>query len=100
MTSSVERVFEDLQQVMAELEGLVKETVTVAGDGASGATQGLQAILTRTRNRYSDLEKAVKHDVRRGARAADRYVHDNAWMSLATATAAGFLLGVLLGRRG
>ena len=99
MAGSVERVLKDLHEVIVEIEGLVKETTAAAGDGASGATQGLQAILTRTRARLADLEKTVKHDVQRSARAADRYVHDNAWKSLATAAAAALLMGVLLGRR-
>jgi len=100
MASSVERVLKDLQGVVVEIEGLAKETAAAAGDGASGATQGLQAILIRARGRLADLEKTVKHDLKRSARAADRYVHDNAWKSLATAAAAALLMGVLLGRRG
>lgn len=99
MVSSGERILEDLQQVIAEIEDLVKETAAAAGDGVNDATKGMQKRLARMRRQYGDLEKTVRHDVRRGVRVADRYVHDNAWSSIAAVGLAAFTLGFLLGRR-
>jgi ElaB/YqjD/DUF883 family membrane-anchored ribosome-binding protein len=99
MVGGVEQLLEDLQHVMTEIEGLVKETAATAGDGAGDAVQGLEAILTRSRRRLRKLEKEVRHDVGQRVHSADRYVRENTWRSLAMAAGAAFVVGVLLGRR-
>jgi ElaB/YqjD/DUF883 family membrane-anchored ribosome-binding protein len=99
MASGAERLLEDLQHVMTEIEDLVKESASTAGDGAGDAMHRLQSILIRTRDRFGELERMFKSDVQRGAHAADRYMHENTWKVIATAAGTAFVLGVLLGRR-
>lgn len=70
MASNTERVLEDLQRVLGELESMMSDAVETAGK-----------------------------DVRRGMRRADRYVRHNAWESVAAVAAVAFIAGLLLGRR-
>jgi ElaB/YqjD/DUF883 family membrane-anchored ribosome-binding protein len=94
-----ERLLDDLRRVMTEIETLVADAAGQAGDSASVVEQGLQTRLRHVRGRLGDLEKTIKRDVQQGARAADQYVRENAWTSVAGAAAVAFVLGVLVGRR-
>lgn len=99
MATSTESVLEDLQRVVAELEGLVKSAAEAAGECAGDAAEGLKERIEDARDRLSDIENAARKNVKRGVRAADRYVRDNTWESLGTAAAIAFLAGFLVGRR-
>ena len=70
MATNTERVLDDLQRVVGQFEGMMKDAAESAGK-----------------------------DVRRGLRSADRYVRDNAWESVAAVAALAFIAGLLLGRR-
>jgi ElaB/YqjD/DUF883 family membrane-anchored ribosome-binding protein len=99
MASSTERVLEDLQRVVGELEGLVKGAAESAGECAGDAAEGLKEGIEDARERLSDIEDAARKNLKRGLRVADRYVRDNTWESLGTAAAIAFLAGFLVGRR-
>lgn len=94
-----EQVLGDLQKVIGEFEDLVKTIVGAVGEKAEDATEELQANLNRARERINDFEKHAGAGFKQGARAADRYVHENAWTAVGVAAAAAFLLGVLAASR-
>jgi ElaB/YqjD/DUF883 family membrane-anchored ribosome-binding protein len=71
MSADHGQIKEDLRQLASEFEALVKSTL-----GALGS-----------------------REFRQGARAADRYVRDNTWATVAVTAAAAFLVGVLMTRR-
>jgi ElaB/YqjD/DUF883 family membrane-anchored ribosome-binding protein len=99
MSGGSERVFEDLQKIMNEVEDLVKATLGTAGERAGGAAERLQAGIGQVRDRLAAFEQGLGREFKQGARLADRYVHDNAWLAVGVAAAAAFLLGVFAARR-
>jgi ElaB/YqjD/DUF883 family membrane-anchored ribosome-binding protein len=99
MATGTDRIHDKLQHVVAELEGLVKSVAGAAGESAGDATRALTDKLARTRDRLSNVEQTTRQNVRHGLRAADRYVHHNAWESLGAAAALAFLAGFFVGRR-
>jgi ElaB/YqjD/DUF883 family membrane-anchored ribosome-binding protein len=80
MSGESERILDDLQKVLVEIEAVVKATLGNAGERASDGAEKLHSGLNR-------------------ARAADSYVHKNAWVAIGVAAAAAFLLGVFAARR-
>lgn len=99
MASGTQGICDDLQELVVELEQLMKATATAAGDRAGEAVEDLQERLARARARVNELGKTFERDVKRGARTADRYARDNTWASIGAVAVAAFLVGVLLRRR-
>jgi ElaB/YqjD/DUF883 family membrane-anchored ribosome-binding protein len=97
--SSSERILDDLQKVLVEIEEVVRTTLGNAGEQAGDANEHLHSGLNRAREKLAAFEHSLGHDFRKRARAADGYVRDNAWTALGVAAAAAFLLGVFAARR-
>ncbi len=49
--------------------------------------------------RLGEMESNILDRTKAAAKATDQLVHENPWQSIALATAVGFLLGMLTGRR-
>lgn len=99
MASSTERVLDDLQRVIGELEGILKSAAEAAGECAGDAARGLQDRIGQARVRLADVEETARKRVRRGLRTTDRYVRDNAWETLGAVAVVAFVAGLLMGRR-
>jgi ElaB/YqjD/DUF883 family membrane-anchored ribosome-binding protein len=94
-----ERVLDDLQSLVGELEGLMKSAAGAVGDRADGAVEQVSAGLEQAKKRVHRLQDELKYQARQSARKADSYVRDNAWASLAAAAVVGALVGAVLARR-
>ena len=55
---------------------------------------------TDVTDKLQDWQKQVTKTARTVGTAADDYVHDNTWRSIAFAAVVGCVIGFLLGRRG
>jgi ElaB/YqjD/DUF883 family membrane-anchored ribosome-binding protein len=89
----------DLEAVVADAESLLKASAGHATEEVAAARERAQKTVRHARER---LNGAAEHATARGraaATAADHYVHENPWGSLAAVAAAAFLLGIALGRR-
>jgi ElaB/YqjD/DUF883 family membrane-anchored ribosome-binding protein len=94
-----DRVLDDLRRVVDDAEALMRETASVAGDGAHEARLRVGESLRQARERLQSLEEEVMAHAQAAARDADRYVRGNPWQSIGIAAGIGLLVGALLSRR-
>lgn len=97
--ASVDRLKDDVRQVIADFEALLKATAGEAGDRAGEVRHRAENTLRQARQRLEDLEDDTLARAKRAAGDADRYIRDNPWQSIAVAAGVAFLLGVLVSRR-
>jgi len=75
-----------------EIGGIVNDAADLMKD------YGVQQ-LDSARATLAQAQAAVSDSAKRYARITDGYVHENPWMALGIAGAAGLLIGALLARR-
>ena len=98
-TVTREQLAADLKAVINDAETLLKETAGDAGAHLDGVRERLMQSLKTARARVATAEETMIAQSRAAAKATDQYVHANPWPAIGIATAAGMLLGILLGRR-
>jgi ElaB/YqjD/DUF883 family membrane-anchored ribosome-binding protein len=97
--ASVNKLMDDLRQVIVDVEELLKATAGQAGERVSEARQRAEQTLRATRLRLGELEGEAMERAREAAGEADRYVRENPWQSIGIAAGVAFLVGVLISRR-
>jgi ElaB/YqjD/DUF883 family membrane-anchored ribosome-binding protein len=97
--ASVNKLMDDLRQVIFDVEELLKATAGQAGERVSEARQRAEQTLRATRLRLGELEGEAMERAREAAGEADRYVRENPWQSIGIAAGVAFLVGVLISRR-
>ena len=99
MNANTEQLMGQLHKLVSELEGLAKSTATVAEQGGSDIAEHFRGALAGARERLQDVEQSLERDLKKHGKTVDRYVHENAWVSIGVAAAGAFLLGALTRRR-
>jgi ElaB/YqjD/DUF883 family membrane-anchored ribosome-binding protein len=99
MSADKSEPLQQLHKILAELESLARSAAGAAGEGGSGIAEQLHGVLSKARSRIQETEQALEREATRGARAADDYVRDHAWMSIGIAAAVAFFLGAMSTRR-
>ncbi|WP_198320666.1 DUF883 family protein [Azohydromonas aeria] len=85
----------DLKAIVADAEALMRSS---AASASASATQ-LRERLREARHDLRDLQANAVSRTRAAGHAADDYVHDKPWRSIAVAAGVGFLVGMIVGRR-
>ena len=98
--SAKERVIKDFKAVVTDTEELLKATANQTGDRIAAARARMEESLAATKKQLAELEENMIEKSKAAARATDQMVHDNPWQSVGVAAAVGFLLGMLIHRRG
>jgi ElaB/YqjD/DUF883 family membrane-anchored ribosome-binding protein len=88
-----------LRIVARDVEELLKATANQTGERITEARSRAEESLRAARDRLDEASDELAQRTRRAARAADDYVHEHPWQTLATAAGVAFLLGYLVGRR-
>jgi ElaB/YqjD/DUF883 family membrane-anchored ribosome-binding protein len=96
---SKEKLVADLKIVVADAEELLRATASQAGEKVAAARERVQASLASARAKLVDAERVLVDRTREAAKVTDEYVRENPWRAVGIAAAAGFVLGVLIGRR-
>ena len=96
---SKEKLLEDLRQMVADAEELLKATANQSGEVAAVARTRIQESLKVVKSRLHAAENAVIERTRQGAKVADQYVHTNPWQSIGISACAGVIVGMLVARR-
>lgn len=97
--SPAEKLTQDLQTLIGDVEALLKATATQAGETVNEARTRAEESLRNAKERLADAHAEGLEDLRALAGNTELYVRDNPWQSLALAAGAGIVLGVLLSRR-
>jgi ElaB/YqjD/DUF883 family membrane-anchored ribosome-binding protein len=97
--ASREQLMADLKLVVADAEALLKLSADDASDHARDLRARLAERLTDVRHRLADWQAHASEKVKAAGHAADDYVHEHPWQSIAAGAGVGLLVGLLIGRR-
>ncbi len=94
--SSASREFHN---VLEDIDDLVKQTTSLTGDELARAKAKLSARIASARESVSGMAHDVAGRAKKGAKATDRYVHEQPWKVIGASAAIAFLVGFALARR-
>ena len=94
-----EKLMADLRVVVADAEQLLKMTADEVGEGAAGLRERLQERLAQSKDRLLALQDVATEKAKAVGHAADDYVHEHPWKSVAIGAGIGVIIGMLIGRR-
>ena len=95
-----ERLLEDLQQVAAHAEELLKATAGQVGEKVAEARARTEQSLQAAKARLAAAKEEATACASAAAGRADAQVRANPWASIGIGAVAGLLVGLALGRRG
>jgi ElaB/YqjD/DUF883 family membrane-anchored ribosome-binding protein len=93
--TGTEKFFAELKAALENAEALLHSTAGDIGEAREKARDKLQEASEC----ISAIEKELLAEARAKADAANDYVKDNPWRSIAIAGGVAFVVGLLLGRR-
>jgi ElaB/YqjD/DUF883 family membrane-anchored ribosome-binding protein len=94
-----DKLIEDLKVVANDVEELLRATANQTGDKVAAARARAEESLRGAKARLKDAGEDLADQTRKAVGAADDYVRDNPWQSIAVAAGVGFLVGILVSRR-
>ena len=94
-----EKLMADLRLVVTDAEELLKLTANHVGEGAAGLRERLHERITDAKHKLLDLQAAATEKAKAVGHAADDYVHEHPWKSVAIGAGLGVILGMLISRR-
>lgn len=94
-----DKLMSDLRVVIADAEELLKLTAGEVGDSAIGLRERLQQRMADAKHSLLTLQASAAEKAKAAGHAADDYVHDHPWQSVAVGAGIGLLVGLLIGRR-
>jgi ElaB/YqjD/DUF883 family membrane-anchored ribosome-binding protein len=94
-----DKLMADLRVVVADAEELLKLTAGDVGDSTAGLRERLQQRLTDAKHSLLTLQASATEKAKAASHAADDYVHEHPWKSVAVGAGVGLVVGLLIGRR-
>lgn len=94
-----EKLVSDLKVVIADAEELLRATANQAGEKIAEIRVKAEENLRNAKIRLARAEEAMLERTKAAARATDDYVRANPWRAVGIAAGAGFIIGLLVGRR-
>jgi len=94
-----DKLMADLRVVVADAEELLKLTAGDVSASTVGLRERLQQRLSDARHSLLTLQASATEKAKLAGHAADDYVHDHPWQSVAIGAAVGVVVGLLIGRR-
>lgn len=94
-----EKLVADLKVVIADAEELLRATANVAGEKIAAIREKTEENLRAAKVRLGQAEAALVERTKAAAKATDDYVRANPWRAVGIAAGAGFIIGLLVGRR-
>ncbi|ABJ11984.1 YqjD family protein [Pseudomonas aeruginosa] len=89
----------ELQDLIAEVDQLMSGTGSLAGKEGANLREQINSVLHRGRDAIERTRRGVVQRSQAAAEATEEYVEDHPWQTIAVSAGAGFLLGLLVGRR-
>lgn len=97
--SQKEKLMNDLRVVVTDAEELLKLSAGAVGESASGLRERLQERLLDAKHSLLALQASATEKAKAAGHAADDYVHEHPWQSVAVGAGIGLVVGLLIGRR-
>lgn len=94
-----EKLVDDVKEVIADAEALVRATADDLSVKAKEARAKLSVKLESTKVQLKELEAVVKQKAVEGAKETDRVIRDHPYESIGVALGVGLLIGILLNRK-
>lgn len=94
-----DKLMSDLRVVVSDAEELLKLTADQVGEGATTLRDRLQERLREAKHNLIAAQATAAEKARAAGHAADDYVHENPWQSVAVGAGIGLVIGLLIGRR-
>ncbi len=94
-----DKLMSDLKVVVADAEELLKLTASDLSEGSAGLRARLQERLTQSKHSLLELQSVATDKAKAAGHAADDYVHQHPWKSVAIGAGVGLIVGLLIGRR-
>lgn len=94
-----EKLVADLKVVIADAEDLLRATANQAGEKIAEIRVKAEENLRAAKVRLAHAEAALMERTKAAAKATDDYVRANPWRAVGIAAGAGFIIGLLVGRR-
>jgi ElaB/YqjD/DUF883 family membrane-anchored ribosome-binding protein len=98
-TAQKEKLVADVKQVMGELEAILRDSASDAGDEVSKLQDKMRDRLRAARGSLTELEYEMVDKAKAAANATDEYVHTRPWTAIGVAAGIGAVIGLLLNRR-
>jgi ElaB/YqjD/DUF883 family membrane-anchored ribosome-binding protein len=92
---TIDKLLEDLQDVVADAEGLLKATANQAGEKVQEARARAEESIHAARERLGEVKQSAFRKGRELYETSDEYVHENPWRVAGIAAGAGLLIGLL-----
>lgn len=99
VAQSKQELMAALLDLMDEGKAFLKSTAGLSGEAVEGARETFAARLSDARERWGHWSETARVKGRRAFTAADDYVHENPWRSVALIAAAAFTIAALATRR-
>ena len=96
-----EGLMADVNTVLADAEGLLRQAAQASGEQASELRRRAQSAIARriSRARFLVSEHRVVDQAKRATRATDGWVHEHPWTAVGIAAGIGVLIGLVVNRR-
>ncbi len=94
-----DKLMADLKVVVSDAEELLKLTAHDVSEGTASLRARLQERLSQSKERLVDLQHSATEKAKAAGHAADDYVHEHPWKSVAIGAGVGLIVGLLIGRR-
>jgi ElaB/YqjD/DUF883 family membrane-anchored ribosome-binding protein len=93
------RVAQEFQSFVADIEDLIKATTNLTGDDLQRAKAKLNQRINAAKESATEIGETVMNRARKTAETTNTYVHEQPWNAIGASAAVGLLLGYLLARR-
>ena len=93
------KVSSEFSNFLADIEDLLKQTTSLSGDDLARARAELHSRIETAKASAVAMGDSVVEKARQSASVTNEFVHEQPWKAVATGTAIGLLLGMLIGRR-
>jgi ElaB/YqjD/DUF883 family membrane-anchored ribosome-binding protein len=94
-----DKLMADLRVVVADAEELLKLTAGEVSAASAELRLRLQDRLLSAKHGLAELQGTAAETARATVHAADDYVHEHPWRSVAIGAGVGLIVGLLIGRR-
>ena len=94
-----EKLMADMRVVVSDAEELLKMTADEVGESALALRERLKDRMAQAKDSLVSLQAAATEKAKEAGHAADEYVHEHPWKSVAISAGVGVIVGMLIGRR-